>query len=251
MLEEASSPSPSPALEKVSQNGTISPSLPLLFPPRESRRSPALLRQTRCRRSAAFFFLLLFHRRFAAPCRSDVVRRLARSKPHGRHRLLSLPPTVGIARPRPAPLPPLPADPHSAHSARPKSGEGESMPRSDCLPEPGSPLCSLCSPHASAAGDVTAASAPLPPLKLLLLRHIVHSLLLPIHRYRRPQPARPFIDQRSRRCDRRTDEAALRGRGPPFSPSFLPDPNFAHKTATISFVVQLRSARYPREATRD
>ena len=38
---------------------------------------------------------------------------------------------------------------------------------------------SLCSPHASAAGDVTAASAPLPPLKLLLLRHIVHSSLSP------------------------------------------------------------------------
>ena len=94
MLEEATSPCLSPALEKMSQNGTISPSLPLLFPPRESRRSPALLRQTRCRRSAAFFFLLLFHRRFAAPCRSDVVRRLARSKPHGRHRLLSLPPSL-------------------------------------------------------------------------------------------------------------------------------------------------------------
>ena len=99
MLEEATSPSLSPALEKVSQNGTISPSLPLLFPPRESRRSPALLRQTRCRRSAAFFFLLLFHRRFAAPCRSDVVRRLARSKPHGRHRLLSLPPSHPRHRP--------------------------------------------------------------------------------------------------------------------------------------------------------
>ena len=140
MLEEATSPSLSPALEKVSQNGTISPSLPLLFPPRESRRSPALLRQTRCRRSAAFFFLLLFHRRFAAPCRSDVVRRLARSKPHGRHRLLSLPPSHPRHRPPDAAAAAACRSPLRSLGQAKVKGVGESMPRSDCLPEPGSPL---------------------------------------------------------------------------------------------------------------
>ena len=133
VLEEASSSSLSPALEKVSQNGTISPSLPLLFPPRESRRSPALLRQTRCR-------LLLPPPLPPTICGTVPVR----CRPSPRSLKASwpppppFPPTLGIARP--TPLPPLPADPHSAHSARPKSGEGESMPRSDCLPEPGSPL---------------------------------------------------------------------------------------------------------------
>ena len=130
--------------------------------------------------------------------------------------------------PRPPPFPPhrspdtaAAAGPHSLLSARPQSREGErdreSKPHADCLLEPGSPLRSLCSLHASAAAMTAAAALPL--LKLLLLLHTVHSLL-PIHRYRRPQSARPFIDQRSRlplRCDRRTRPTG--GVGPPFLPS--------------------------------
>ena len=155
----------------------------------------------------------LHHRRNTAPCRAGPLRDapLALSKPHGRGRLLSL----RIARPT---LPPLP-DP--THSSRPghsqeRERDRESKPHADCLLEPGSPLRSLCSLHASAAAMTAAAALPL--LKLLLLLHTVHSLL-PIHRYRRPQSARPFIDQRSRlplRCDRRTRPA---GGGPPFLPS--------------------------------
>ena len=124
------------------------------------------------------------------------------------------------------------AGPHFARPGQIQEREGERASRmlTACLSQ-GAPSAPLLMLHASAAA-VTAASAALPLLKLLLLLHTVHSSLPPS-----PHPSlsstavralRSFIDQRS--LPLRCDEA-----GPPFLPSFLP--NFAHKTATISFVV--------------
>ena len=107
------------------------------------------------------------------------------------------------------------------HSARPGQSQEREREQAACRLPAGAreppPLRSLHSLHAS----VAAVTAALPLLKLLLL-HTVNSLPLPIHRYRRPQSARPsvrpFIDRHSLplRCDlRSTDEA-----GPPFPPSF-------------------------------
>ena len=121
------------------------------------------------------------------------------------------PPTLGIARPPDAAAAAACRSPlRSLGQAKVRGRGRESMPRSDCLPEPGSPLCSLCSPHASAAaGDVTAASAPLPPLKLLLLRHIVHSSL---------SPSTAIVD-RSPRVRLSTSAAAVAIDGPTRPPS--------------------------------